>query len=139
MIHHLVMSRQIWSCHVPGCHWPSHISSTRFPSRNHTCPKATPARGLPRTSSSPDRVWAREPGTQATGQVENIHSALGTVAHGACLMPQTPALLSLLSSPGAMGPEDVSGWYELPLVNVSSPQNFKICIWRSKNTYSNVV
>lgn len=29
-------------------------------------------------------------------------------------MPQTPALLSLLSSTGAMGP-DVSGWYELPL------------------------
>ena len=30
-------------------------------------------------------------------------------------MPQTPALLSLLYSTGAMGPEDVSGWYELPL------------------------
>lgn len=86
----------------------------KIPQQESFLPKSSTCRGLPRTSSSPDRngLESQGPGLQAR---RRRSTASGTVAHGACLMPQTPALLSLLSSTGAMGPEDVSGWYELPL------------------------
>lgn len=136
MIHHLAMSPQIWSCHVPGCHWPSHISSTRFPSRNHSCPKAAPARGLPRTSSSPDRngLESQGPGLQAR---RRRSTASGTVAHGHASCPRhllyCPFFLALVQ----WGQKTCLDGMSCLWVNVVSPsQNFKICVWRSENTFT---
>lgn len=93
---------------VPGCHWPSHISSTRFPQQESHLPKSNTCPGSAQTSSPPDRssgLRGADPGYRPEYPLCLGNSS--SRGHASC--PRHLLYLSLLSSPGAMGPEKLDG------------------------------